>query len=65
MAIHGEVHIYMNDGVKDAEVILNNPSIGLLVEPEDWHTMHFHAGAILLVISSHDYDPSDYIDEKY
>lgn len=65
IAITGTISIYMNDGVIIDTIMLDSPSRCLLVEPKDWHTMTFGAGSVLLVISSHPYDRSDYIDTKY
>ena len=65
VAVAGSVAIYMNDGVEETTVVLDKPSLCLLVEPKDWHTMNFGHGSVLLVISSHHYDRSDYIDEPY
>lgn len=65
VAVAGKVSIYMNDGVTIETINLKNPSQCLLVEPKDWHTMTFGEGAVLLVMSSHAYDRSDYIDTPY
>lgn len=65
VALSGEVSMYMNDGVAEETVILNHPSQCLLVEPKDWHTMTFGQNAVLLVLSSHPYDRSEYIDIPY
>ncbi len=65
VAVNGSVTIYMNDGVGEASVDLTHPGQCLLVEPKDWHTMTFGEGAVLLVMSSHPYDRSEYIDEPY
>ncbi|MDT7516810.1 sugar 3,4-ketoisomerase [Rhodoferax mekongensis] len=65
VAVSGAVIIYMNDGVGEASVELMDPGQCLLVEPKDWHTMTFGEGAVLLVMSSHPYDRSEYIDEPY
>ena len=35
------------------------------VEPKDWHTMTFGEGAVLMIMSSHPYDRSEYIDTPY
>lgn len=64
-AVSGEVTIYMNDGVSEEAIVLNHPSQLLLVEPKDWHTMTFGENAVLLVMSSHPYDRSEYIDTPY
>lgn len=65
VAVSGTVTIYMNDGVATENVALTHPGQCLLVEPKDWHTMTFGVGSVLLVMSSHSYDRSEYIDEPY
>lgn len=65
VALSGTVSIYMNDGVTEETVALQHPSQCLLVEPKDWHTMTFGPGSVLLVMSSHPYDRSEYIDTPY
>ena len=65
VALSGSVTIYMNDGVSIDNVELNHPDQCLLVEPKDWHTMTFGPGSVLLVMSSHAYDRSEYIDTPY
>ena len=57
--------MYMNVGVTEETIVLNLPSQCLLVEPKDWHTMTFSENAVLLVMSSHPYDRSEYIDTPY
>lgn len=65
VAVKGEVTIHMNDGVASEDILLNRPDQCLLVEPKDWHTMHFGPGSVLLVMSSHHYDRNEYIDTPY
>jgi mannose-6-phosphate isomerase-like protein (cupin superfamily) len=65
VAVNGTVTIYMNNGVVADNVVLDHPGQCLLVEPRDWHTMTFGVGSVLLVMSSHPYDRSEYIDEPY
>jgi hypothetical protein len=65
VALSGSVSVYMNNGIISETIVLNDPSRCLLVEPEDWHTMFFEKNAILLVLSSHLYDRSEYIDLPY
>jgi dTDP-4-dehydrorhamnose 3,5-epimerase-like enzyme len=65
VAIKGEVVIYMNDGSHDELITLNHSTQSLIVEPEDWHTMSFGEGAVLLVLASHPYNLNDYIDAPY
>ena len=65
IAMSGSVSIYMNDGVTEETIALSQPNQCLLVEPKDWHTMTFGTGSILMVLSSHGYDRSEYIDTPY
>ena len=65
IAIHGTVNIYMNDGISEETICLDSPSKCLLVEPKDWHTMLFSENSVLLVMASHAYDRSEYIDTPY
>lgn len=65
VAINGSISIYMNDGSVSETIVLNHPSQCLIVEPKDWHTMTFGPGAVLLVMSSHPYDRSEYIETPY
>lgn len=65
VALSGAISMYMNDGVTEETIMLNHPSQCLLVEPKDWHTMTFNENAVLLVMSSHPYNRSEYIDTPY
>lgn len=48
------------------EYKLSDPDVCLIINPEDYHTMHdFTKDAILLVLASEFYNPKDYIDEQY
>jgi quercetin dioxygenase-like cupin family protein len=65
VAVNGKVTVYMNDSRHAKDVVLDHPGQCLLVEPEDWHRMTFGGNAVLLVLASHFYDKTDYIDEAY
>lgn len=65
IAVSGVVSIYMNDDITEETIQLTHPGLCLLVEPKDWHTMTFGPGSVLLVMSSHPYDRSEYIDTPY
>ena len=65
VALSGAVSMYMNDGITEETIVLNHPSQCLLVDPKDWHTMTFGENAVLLVMSSNQYDCSEYIDTPY
>jgi dTDP-4-dehydrorhamnose 3,5-epimerase-like enzyme len=65
VALAGSVSVLMHDGRHRKTIVLDRPNRFLLVEPDDWHTMAFGAGAILLVLASATYDVNDYIDQDY
>ena len=65
VALLGKVTVFLDNGQRQVNVSLDNPSKCLIVEPSDWHTMTFEQGAILLVFASQPYDPADYINERY
>jgi dTDP-4-dehydrorhamnose 3,5-epimerase-like enzyme len=66
ICIQGKCTIYNNDDAKEEEFILDTPSKCLILNPEDWHQMYnFSPNAILMVLASTPFDPTDYIYEKY
>jgi hypothetical protein len=65
IAIAGTVKIYINDGITEETLILDDPSRCLVVEPKDWHTMTFGDKSILLIMASSTYDRNEYIDTPY
>jgi len=66
VCIKGSCMIYNNDGSKEEEFELNQPDKCLLLEPQDWHSMHkFSEDAILMVLASEFFEESDYIFQPY
>jgi dTDP-4-dehydrorhamnose 3,5-epimerase-like enzyme len=65
IAIAGNVTVRLSDGRRQHSVRLEKQNQCLIVEPEDWHTMEFAPGSILMVFASHLYDVKDYIDAEY
>lgn len=65
VALSGKVDVYLNNGQDERTISLDDPAQFLTVEPQDWHTMTFGPGSILLVLASHAYDPEDYIYTPY
>lgn len=60
------VHSKSAPGRKLKTFILDSPSKGLLISPEDWHYMgNFSKDCILQVFASTYFDPEDYIYEEY
>ena len=62
IAASGSFEVMLDDGINKKTVVLNRPFYGLHIPPGIWaHEMNFSAGAICLVLTSHLYDPNDYI----
>lgn len=62
----GKCSIYNNDGQREETFVLDSPDKCLILQPNDWHKMYeFSPNAILMVLASEYFDPSDYIREEY
>ncbi|NOT59546.1 MAG: isomerase [Acidobacteria bacterium] len=62
VCLKGDCSLVVDDGENRAELILNNPSIGVHVAPMVWGIQYkFSLDAMLLVLASDKYDPDDYI----
>lgn len=61
IALKGVCQVFVDNGEKEEQFILSSPSECLLLDPQDWHTMEFKEGAILLVLASEYYDKEDYV----
>lgn len=62
IAVKGSCTFVIDDGTKRAEVKLNNPNQGLLIEGLIWREMKdFSPDCVLVVLASEHYDESDYI----
>ena len=66
ICVSGKVTVFMENKYSNLNVVLDNPSRCLLVEPQHWHTMTFDSDdSILLVAASTIYNHADYIYERY
>ncbi len=66
ICLAGSCVVYNNDGEKEEEFLLSDPSQCLILEPRDWHQMkNFQGQCVLQVLASEPYDAHDYIDEPY
>jgi len=66
ICIRGHCVIYNNNGKDETSFVLDSPDQCLLIQPEDWHTMHsFSEDAILMVLASEYFDASDYVHTPY
>lgn len=65
IAVSGSCRFVLDDGVDKADVILDMPTKGLLIESFMWREMHdFSDDCLLMVLADQLYDESDYI-RKY
>ncbi len=64
VAVSGKLHVFLDDGEKKSEVVLDSPTMGLLIPPGVWAVQYkFSSDAVLAVLASESYDPLDYIRE--
>lgn len=62
VCVHGSCIIHLDDGSETAEVPLESPNVGLMLDSAVWREMHsFSKDAVLMVLASELYDESDYI----
>ena len=62
VCVHGRVNVAVDDGERRAEVVLEDPTVGIYVPPRIWGSQfRYEKDAVLLVLASHPYDPDDYI----
>lgn len=60
--VSGSCRFMLDDGNEKVDVLIDNPALGLLIEPFIWHEMYdYSSDCILLVLASDVYDESDYI----
>lgn len=59
---YGEINIILDDGINRKEILLNKPSMGLIVGEGIWRTMQFiTSNSILCIAASDYYDENDYV----
>lgn len=64
VAVSGSFDVILDDGTSKEVVTLNKPDRGLLINTETWRELeNFSSGAVCLVLSSGEFDESDYIRE--
>ncbi|MEH8173035.1 FdtA/QdtA family cupin domain-containing protein [Aeromonas veronii] len=62
IAVRGSCYFVLDDGNERAEVLLDNPAQGLLIESFMWREMYdFSEDCVLMVLADQLYDESDYI----
>lgn len=62
VCLRGQCALLLDDGVRRAEIGLDDPAVGVLVPPLVWGVQYrFSPDAMLLVLASESYDSSEYI----
>lgn len=62
ICVAGQVSVIVDDGTHQAEVVLNQPELALHLPPGHWIVLYkYSPDAVLMVLTSHSYDASDYI----
>lgn len=62
IAVRGSCRFVLDDGYERVEVLLDNPSQGLLIESFMWREMYdFSEDCVLMVLADDFYDEADYI----
>lgn len=60
--VKGSCKFLLDDGVEKVNIVLDDPALGLLIEPMIWHEMYeYSEDCVLMVIASDSYDECDYI----
>ena len=62
ICIAGKVTVAVDDGQRRAEVVLDNPTLGIYIPPMVWGSQfRYETKTTLLALASDLYDPDDYI----
>ncbi|MDX7921488.1 FdtA/QdtA family cupin domain-containing protein [Aeromonas media] len=62
IVVRGSCRFVLDDGCERVEVLLDNPTQGLLIESFMWREMYdFSEDCVLMVLADQLYDESDYI----
>ena len=62
VCVTGSCRFVLDDGSRKEDIILDSPTVGLIIEEMVWREMHdFSDDCVLLVLASESYDEDDYI----
>ncbi|AXX02653.1 WxcM-like domain-containing protein [Cronobacter sakazakii] len=60
--VQGHCKFLLDDGNESIEILVDNPTQGLMIEPMIWHEMFdYSENCVLMVLADDYYDESDYI----
>lgn len=66
ICIHGSCIVSNDNNKVQEDFVLDHPEKCLILQPEDYHTMHhFSPDAVLLVLASTEFNADDYIFAPY
>jgi len=66
IALRGAIEVFCDDGTTAETFLLDSPRKCLVVPPDDYRWMDgFKEDSILLILSSHSYDPDDTVWEAW
>lgn len=59
---YGKINIILDNGVNRSEILLDNPSLGIVIEKPIWREMQWlESNSVLVVAASDYYSENDYI----
>jgi dTDP-4-dehydrorhamnose 3,5-epimerase-like enzyme len=62
IALSGSFEVVLDDGLDKKTILLNKPSVGLLIPTGIWRELqNFSSGSVCLVLASDVFEESDYI----
>ncbi len=62
ICVTGSCRFVLDNGKQREEIVLDKPTIGLVIEDLTWREMHdFSLDCVLMVLANQHYDESDYI----
>ncbi|OAT27207.1 hypothetical protein M976_02496 [Buttiauxella ferragutiae ATCC 51602] len=62
ISVKGSCKFLLDDGIDKVNITLDDPALGVLINPMVWHEMYeYSEDCVLMVIASDSYDESDYI----
>jgi len=62
VCVTGKCRMLLTNGTEKADIWLNSPTRGIVIDGMVWHEMHdFTPDCVLLVLASEHYDEADYI----
>ena len=60
--INGSFKLKLDDGTNQQIILMNNPSLGIILGKKLWHTMfNFSSDCVILVLANDYFDKNDYI----